>query len=163
MTEYEAAADLLPGFEVFIDRTGAFGVVYQLIDVSSTPSVIHDTFCPWNGDSRPPWLQGAQRAPRDTPFPDAPDPETAFDQYAAAWHAGGVYTHLHPCVQQAISDVYDGDNRNYLAPRAFTRNYDEYWYKVWLSNIGARHAMEARFPVVPATWETRERRPSPPE
>lgn len=55
--KYEAAPDLLPGFEVFTDRTGSFGIVYQLIDVSSTPSMIHDTFCPWNGDPLPSWLQ----------------------------------------------------------------------------------------------------------
>lgn len=159
MTEYEAAPDLLPQFEVFTDRSGAFGIVYQLIDTSSVPSVLHDTFCPWNGDPLPSWLR--VRKPwhvRDTPYPEIPEPGDAFDQYAAAWHAGKDYTHLHPCVQQAIESVYEENTgNNYLSPSAFTRHYDDYWFKVWLSNIGARHKMCERFPMLPSTWETRER------
>lgn len=95
----------------------------------------------------------------DIPFPEAPEPEEAFVQYAKAHYAGGDYRHLHPCVQQAIDDVYGegSGNTNYLAPRAFVRHYDDYWYKVWQSNIGGRMKMCERYPMLPATWETRER------
>lgn len=91
-------------------------------------------------------------------YPEAPLPEEAFTQYYRAFAAGNGYTHLHPCVQQAIADVYEhSEHANYLSPRGFWQTYDEYWYRVWQSNIMGRIGMVKRFPVIPATWETSER------